>query len=85
MKSVITILLMMAQARFGKFLKFWFIVTFLNTWGMLNGGTPDIRLGIWGSWLLMFIVSLLSFLYGLNMRLEDICERGFDEDDKKLS
>ena len=85
MKSVITILLMIIQARFGKFLTFWFIVTFLNTWGMLSGGTPDIRLGIWGSWLLMFIVSLLSFLYGLNMRLEDICERGFDEDNKKLS
>lgn len=85
MKSVITLLLMMVQARFGKFLTFWFIVTFLNTWGMLKGGTPDIRLGPWGSWLLMFIVSLLSFLYGLNMRLEDICERGFDDGDKKLS
>lgn len=83
MKSVITILLMKVQARVGKFLTFWFIIIFFNTLGMLKGGIPDINLGPWASCLLMFIVSLLSFLYGLNIRLQDICERGFNEDDKR--
>lgn len=84
MKTVITLLLMMVQARFGKFLSFWFVIVCLNLLGEWTK-SPSIRLGPLGSWLFMFIISLLSFLYGLNMRLEDICERGFDEDNKKLS
>jgi len=75
LKSVLTILLMMVQARFSKFFCFWFLIYIGGCW----------RYG-WGSDIgklfiifVVFIVSFLSFLYGLNMRLADICKRGFEE------
>jgi len=81
LKSVITILLMMVQARFSKFIDFWFITALLCIFGVWKG-SPSIRLGPIVTLLVMFIISLLSFFYGLNMRLSDICERGFDKDGK---
>jgi len=81
MKSAITILLMMVQSRFSKFLGFWFFFVCFNLLGEW-AEIPNIRLGPLASWLFMFIISLISFLYGMKMRLQDICERGFDEVDK---
>lgn len=81
MKSVITILLMMVRARFSKFFGFWSLI-YLGGWWRYDWGSDAGKLFIVS---IVFIVSLLSFLYGLNMRLQDICERGFDGDNKKLS
>lgn len=81
MKSVITILLMMVQARFSKFFVFWSLI-YLGGWWRYGWGSDAGKLFIVS---IVFIVSFLSFLYGLNMRLQEICERGFNEEDKKKS
>lgn len=81
MKSVITILLMMVRARFSKFFGFWSLIYIGGCW-CYGWGSDVGKLFII---FVVFIVSFLSFLYGLNMRLEDICERGFEEGNKKKS
>lgn len=81
MKSVITILLMMVRARFIKFLGFWFLIYIGGCW-RYDWNSNIEKNFIFVVW---FVISLLSFFYGLNMRLQDICERGFDEGNKKKS
>lgn len=81
LKSVLTILLMMVQARFSKFIRFWLITAWLSILTSLLGWkiSQRISLGPISTLLVMFTISILSFFYGLNMRLADICEQTPEE------